>query len=290
MIPSFEEVCRQALALPAAPILMPRILRVLSQEDSSVCEFEAVVKLDTALATSTLRLANSAYFASGHSQVDKLEEAIQRLGQREIYRLAALALAGRWMNTPVDGGHWAASDFCRFSLVTAVAAEYLAEQSGRVDPQTAYTAGLVHEVGKLAVAYSCATRFGAIRLHLRETGCSWLAAERAVLGYTYAEVGATLLKQWTFPEALVAVAGYNPPTASAPAEVLPLVTHVHAAKFLAATMGPGAGEDGFLFELNAPLLAEWGFTPALLEAALPEVFDRASRIMQEKLSYGTLLF
>ena len=290
MIPSFEEVCRQALALPAAPILMPRILRVLSQEDSSVCEFEAVVKLDTALATSTLRLANSAYFASGHSQVDKLEEAIQRLGQREIYRLAALALAGRWMNTPVDGGHWAASDFCRFSLVTAVAAEYLAEQSGRVDPQTAYTAGLVHEVGKLAVAYSCATRFGAIRLHLRETGCSWLAAERAVLGYTYAEVGATLLKQWNFPEALVAVARYNPPTASAPAEVLPLVTHVHAAKFLAATMGPGSGEDGFLFELNAPLLAEWGFTPALLEAALPEVFDRASRIMQEKLSYGTLLF
>ena len=290
MIPTFDEVCRRALALPAAPILMPRIMRVLAQADSSVCEFEAVVKLDTVLAASTLRLANSAYFASGHSQVDNLEEAIMRLGQREIYRLAALALAGRWMNTPVDGGHWEASDFCRFSLVTAVAAEYLAEQSGRVDPQTAYTAGLVHEVGKLAVAYSCAGHFGAIRAHLRETGCSWLAAERAVLGYTYAEVGAALLKQWNFPEALVMVARHNPPTPSAPASALPLVMHVHAAKFLAATMGPGAGEDGFLFELNAPLLAEWGFTPALLEAALPEVFDRASRIMQEKLSYGTLLF
>lgn len=290
MTPSFAEVCRQALALPAAPILMPRIMRVLSHADSSVCEFEAVVKLDTALASSTLRLANSAYFASGHSQVDNLEEAIQRLGQREIYRLAALALAGRWMNTPVEGGHWEASDFCRFSLVTAVAAEYLAEQSGIVDPQTAYTAGLVHEVGKLAVAYSCAASFGAIRFHLRETGCSWLAAEKAVLGYTYAEVGTALLKQWNFPPALVAVAQYNPPTPAVPAAVLPLVMHVHAAKFLAATMGPGAGEDGFLFELNAPLLAEWGFSPPMLEAALPEVFDRASRIMQEKLSYGTLLF
>lgn len=290
MIPSLSAVCQRALALPAAPILMPRIMKVLSHEDSSVFEFEAVVKLDTALAASTLRLANSAYFASGHSKVDNLEEAIQRLGQREIYRLAALALAGRWMNTPVDGGHWEASDFCRFSLVTAVAAEYLAEQTGSVDPQTAYTAGLVHEVGKLAVAYSCSAHFGAIRHHLRETGCSWLMAEQAVLGYTYAEVGATLLKKWNFPDALVMVAQHNPPTPSVPAAALPLVMHVHAAKFLAATMGPGAGEDGFLFELNAPLLAEWGFTPAVLEAALPEVFDRASRIMQEKLSYGTLLF
>lgn len=111
-----------------------------------------------------------------------------------------------------------------------------------------------------------------------------------MLGFNYAEVGAALLKQWNFPAALVAVARHNPPTPGIPAEVMPLVMHVHAAKFLAATMGPGAGEDGFLFELNAPLLAEWGFAPAALEAALPEVFDRASRIMQEKLSYGTLLF
>jgi HD-like signal output (HDOD) protein len=290
MIPSLAEVCDQAVGLPAAPVLMPRILQVLSRADSSVCEFEAVVKLDTALATSTLRMANSAYFASGHSLVDNLEEAIQRLGQREIYRLAALALTGRWMSAPVGGFRWEASDFCRFSLVTAVAAEYLAEQTENVDPQTAYTAGLVHEVGKLALAYSCAGQFGEIRRRQQEKGITWLAAERLVLGYTHAEVGAALLRKWNFPDVLVAVAQYNPPTPTTPGEALPLVMHVHAAKFLATSMGPGAGEDGFLFELNTPLLAEWGFTPELLEAALPVVFDRASRIMQEKLSYGTLTF
>jgi HD-like signal output (HDOD) protein len=222
--------------------------------------------------------------------VDNLEEAIQRLGQREIYRLAALALTGRWMNMPVDGFGWEASDFCRFSLVTAVAAEYLAEQSGTVEPQTAYTAGLVHEVGKLALAYSCAPYFGEIRQRQREKGISWLAAERAVLGFTHAEVGATLLRGWNFPDMLVAVTRYNPPAPDVPATALPLVMNVHAAKFLAATMGPGAGLDSFLFELNTPLLAEWGFTPELLEAALPEVFDRASRIMQEKLTHGALTF
>lgn len=290
MIPTLAEVCTQALGLPAAPVLMPRILHVLAKDDSSVSEFESVVKLDTSLATSVLRLANSAYFAAGHNRVDNLEEAIQRLGQREIYRLAALALTGRWMNTPVDGFRWEASDFCRFALVTAVAAEYLAEQSGNVEPQAAYTAGLVHEVGKLALAYSCSSHFGEIRRRQQEQGISWLAAERVVLGYTHADVGSTLLRRWNFPDALVAVALHNPPTASTPAAALPLVMHVHAAKFLAATMGPGAGEECFLFELNGPLMTEWGFGPDLLEAALPVVFERASRIMQEKLSYGSLAF
>jgi HD-like signal output (HDOD) protein len=290
MIPSLAEVCAQALGLPAAPVLMPRILQVLAREDASVAEFEGVVKLDTSLAASTLRLANSAYFSAGHSRVDTLEEAIHRLGQREIYRLAALSLTGRWMNTPVDGYSWEASDFCRFSLVTAVAAEYLAEQGSLVEPQAAYTAGLVYEVGKLALAYSCSAHFGEIRRRQQERGITWIAAERAVLGYTHAEVSATLLARWNFPENLVAAARYNPPSASAPAPVLPLVMHVHAAKFLAASMGPGAGEDGFLFELNAPMLNEWGFTGEVLAAALPTVFDRASRLMQEKLSYGPLSF
>lgn len=289
MIPSLSDVCTQALGLPAAPVLMPRILQVLSKPDSSVAEFEAVVKLDTALAAATLRLANSAYFSAA-ARVENLEEAILRLGQREIYRLAALALTGRWMNQPVGGFQWEASDFCRISLVTAVAAELLAEQTGEVETQTAYTAGLLHEVGKLALAYSCAPLFADIRGLQRKQGLAWLAAERAVLGYTHAEVGATLLRRWNFPPLLVAVAQFNPPTEKAPATALPLLVHVHAARFIAASLGPGAGEETFLIELNATLLKEWGFTAARLESVMPTVFERASLLMQEKLAHGELVF
>lgn len=290
MVPTIAQVCSQALALPAAPVLMPRILQVLSKADSSTQEFEQVIRLDTALAASTLRLANSAYFSAGHGRADNLEEAILRLGQREVYRLAALALTGRWMNTPADGYGWEASDFCRFSLVTAVAAELLAERTGRTDPAVAYTAGLVHEIGKLALAFACSAQFGDICRRQRDEGVTWLEAERRVLGYTHADVGARLLRGWNFPAVLVAAAEHNPPRRESPPAALPLLVHVHAGKFLATTMGPGAGNDGFLFEVNAALLAEWDLTPELMTSVLPEVFDRASRIMQEKLSYGQLSF
>lgn len=288
--PTFAEVCEKATKLPCSPALLPRLITVLEKEDSSIDELEGVIRVDTVLAASTLRLANSAYFAAGSSQVENLSEAIMRLGQREVYRLAALSLAGRWMTQKVDGYRWEAGDFCRLSLMTAVAGEYLAEQTGRVEPKTAYTAGLVHEVGKLAVAYSCGEYFPAIRALQTNTSCTWLNAEKQILGYNNSEVGSELLKRWKFPSSFVALGEFDPPTASAPADVLPLLVHVHAAKFVAVSIGVGVAEDGFLFELNAPLLMEWGFSPNVLEAAIPEVITRASKLLQEKLSHGSLSF
>lgn len=289
-VPSFADVCENATRLPCSPALLPRLISVLEKEDSSIDELESVIRIDTVLASSTLRLANSAYFAAGSSQVENLSEAIMRLGQREVYRLAALSLASRWMTQKIDGYRWEAGDFCRLALMVAVAAEYLAEQTGRVDPKTAYTAGLVHEVGKLAVAYSCGEYFPAIRALQSNTGCTWLNAEKQVLSYNHSEVGAELLKRWKFPPSFVAVGTFNPPTATAPADVLPLLVHIHAAKYVAVTIGVGVAEDGFLYELNAPLLMEWGFSPSVLEAAIPEVISRAGKLLHEKLSHGSLSF
>ena len=160
----------------------------------------------------------------------------------------------------------------------------------RVDSSTAYTAGLVSEIGKLALAYSCSDHFPAIRLLQSEKNITWLAAEQAALGYTYATVGAELLKRWNFPANLVAVAVNNPPFATSPADVLPLLVHVHAAKFIASSLGAGVAEDGFLFGLNSALLLEWGFTSDKLEAALPEVLARAERMLPEKIKQGSLSF
>lgn len=287
---TIAEVCQKALRLPCSPVLLPRIIEVIEREDASVDDLEKIICLDPVLASSTLRLANSAYFSSSSNRVERLDEAIQRLGLREIYRLAALSLAGRWMTLATEGYRWEAGDFCRLALVTAVAAEYLAEKMDLGNPRIAYTAGLVHEVGKLAVAYSCHEYFGEIRAHQQANSCVWLVSEKAVLGFNHAEVGSELLKQWNFPEKLIAVATYNPPTPAAPAEVMPLLVNVHAAKYLATSIGAGVAEDGFLFELNAGLLLEWGYTASVLETALPEVLARSSRLLQENLLHGTLKF
>jgi HD-like signal output (HDOD) protein len=284
--PSLEAVCGQAVRLPTAPSLLPRLIAVLADPDSSAEDIEKIIELDPALAATTLRLANSAFFGGGQS-VETVGEAAMKLGQREIYKLASMALVNRWETSTEKNAYGGdPGDFCRHSVCTALAAEVLAERTEGVDPQTAYTAGLVCDMGKLAVAHSCHAFFPAIRDRQVSAGCSWIQAERDVLGYDHAQVGAQLLRSWRFPAALVDGAEYISHPADAPEASRQLVALLHAAKLLATSFGPGVADDGFLFELNESLLTGAGFSPALLESALPEILERSSTRLRDKLTHG----
>ena len=145
-------------------------------------------------------------------------------------------------------------------------------------------------MGKLAVAHACQQFFPAIRAQQTLRGGSWIQAERDVLGYDHSQVGAQLLQTWRFPPLFVTAAEYGYMPAEAPAEAQPLLAHLHAAKYLATSFGPGVAEDGFLFELNDAFLLAAGFTPELLMQALPIVLERASARLGATLAHGPVTF
>lgn len=284
--PSLDQVCEQALRLPCAPSLLPRLSAALQSDESSATEIERLISLDPSLASSTLRLANSA--ALGRGRVENLEEAVFRLGAKEIYRLAALALVSRWESGATRALRWDAGDFSRHALCTAIAADVLAEMTDRVDPQAAYTVGLVCEVGKLALAHSCGEFYAAVRTCCQQTQCTWEQAERTVFGYHHADASTRLLNAWNFPHTLALVAEYQLQPTKAPAEALPMLATLHAAKYLATALGPGTMEESFLVAVQGPFLEEWGFNTELLDRAMPDLLDRASARLGEQLTHGKI--
>jgi hypothetical protein len=143
-------------------------------------------------------------------------------------------------------------------------------------------------MGKLAVAHACGAHFTAIRSRQTQTGGTWMSAERDILGYDHAVVGAQLMRSWRFPAILVTAAEYSHRPEGSPVEARPLLALLHCARYLAVSFGPGVVEDGFLFEFNGDFVAEFGFTPALLEGVLPLVMERASARLHEKLTHGAV--
>lgn len=284
--PLLAKVCDAALKLPCAPSLLPRLSLALQSDSSSAQEIERLITMDPTLAASTLRLANSA--SLGRGGVDSVEEAVFRLGAKEIYRLAALALVSRWEVSLGSGVRWSPGDFSRHAICTAIAAEVLCASTERVDPQVGYTAGLICDLGKLAMAHSCADFYPAIRICAEQTKSTWEQAERTVLGYNHAEVGTRLLKAWSFPSLFVLAVEHQFQPASAPAPAMPLLAHLHAAKYLATAMGPGVMEEGFLSTVHGAFLREWGFTTEVLEGAMPTVLEKATARLGEKLSVGAI--
>lgn len=285
---SLEEVCNQARKLPCSPSLLPRLISVLQDSNSGVDDIEGIILVDPALTAATLRLANSAFFGSTH-RVETVSEAVIRLGQGEIFKLASLALANRWESgAGKDAYQGDPGDFSRHALCVALAAEALAERTGQVVPQSAYTAGLVCDMGKLAIAHICGRFFPAIRAHRESTGGTWLEAERKILGFDHTQVTAQLLRSWNFPAVYARAAEMYHRPGRAPADIGPLLAHLHAAKFIAVSFGAGVTEEGFLFELDADFLASRGFTPESLLELLPVVHERALARLGDKLHCGAV--
>ena len=284
--PTLDQVKTRALKLPCSPTLMPKLSSTLRDPKSTTGEIEACISLDESLAAATLRLANSAVYAS--RSVDTIAEAVLRVGAREVYRLASLVLLNRW-ETGGGGTGFEPGDFSRHAVCTAIAAETLADELGRVDPQLTYTAGLVCDIGKLALAHVCGEYHDAILARCQTLRETWEEAEKAVLGYHHGEVSTVLLQAWSFPETLVQASRHVVDPAGAPSALRPLMAHLHAGQSLAVAMGPGSTTAGYLIAVQGDFLLEHGFEPDVMERALGRAAERASALLGQKLASGPLL-
>ena len=140
---SFEHIIRQIQELPSLPVVVLELLSSMDQDDTDVHVLAQKIELDQGLAAKTLRIANSSFYGM-QSKVTSIPQAVSVLGFHSIRTVVtACALTGSF--APVSGG-FDFQAFWRHSLATAVAARLLAPHL-RVNPETAFTAGLLHDLG-----------------------------------------------------------------------------------------------------------------------------------------------
>jgi HD-like signal output (HDOD) protein len=276
---TLQEVVEATRSIPCAPAILPQLLALTQSGDADSQEMATLILTDPGLAAGVLRLANSAYFGSTQ-RCDSISDAILRLGSMTLYRLAATIVAGRWLSYPTRSAYgWEVGDLCRHSLCVAIAAEVYARSNPVAEPETAYTAGLLHDVGKLALAFTNEEALEKVAELVPEPQPIWRNAEIAVLGYSSLDVTRELLRGWRFPPALVAVGHYHAQPSRAPEQHRPLVTLIHAAKNAATELGFGVGIDGFYADLDEEALREHGFDEEILQSGMPEVLTRVQRFI-----------
>lgn len=230
---SEERLLGAAKALPATPRIMARLHALLLDANSGLDDIAQLLKCDVALSSRIIRIANStAYKGCGIASV---EDALQRVGYGEVFRLVGLATnAGL-----ADGGlmcyGYSSEVFQRHNLMLALLAEGVARRRNG-DVRVAYTAGLFRRVGRLLLdrvgrAWLSPTDSFAESHHARVD--DW---EREVFGITHREVGRLLLRNWGFPEEAVRTVAHDfarevPPTA--------LAQHLCVAEHLVRAAGCG---------------------------------------------------
>lgn len=192
-----DDIVRQLKHLPSAPRVLPKLKRLLSDGNSSIHEIVQLVRLDPGIAARVLQVGNSAYFSHG-LRCYTVDEAVQRVGYDQIYELVATAVATQVLVRPLEAYGIEADQLWLSSIAGALAAECIAERAN-VDRDIAYTIGLLHRVGMVAIDECLARTAPGLRLADAGLPIETCHAERELLGFHNGEAGAALLRLWEFP-------------------------------------------------------------------------------------------
>jgi HD-like signal output (HDOD) protein len=197
---TLDEVVRELEHLPSAPRVLPRLKQLLADGNTAMSEVVQMVRLDPGIAARVLQFGNSAYFSHG-LRCYTVEEAVHRVGYEQIYELVATAVASQVLVRPLETYGMEADDLWKNSIACALAAEALADHV-HVDRNIAYTVGLLHSIGMVAIDDWAARRQPTLRLITKGLPLETCEAERMTLGFHQAEAGASLLRLWAFPQVM----------------------------------------------------------------------------------------
>ena len=212
--------------LPSLPAVVMELLGSLDQEDADIAVLAKKVSNDPALTAKTLRLANSSAFGL-QVKATTIQQAMTYLGFEATRNLiTTAALTGCFPAGRCPGFNDKA--FWRHSIATAACARALARRV-RFNADYAFTAGLLHDIGRLALVSRFPERYQAV-LSLRDKmDCELIDAERALLGVDHVDAGVALAVHWHFSDTMRQAIAYHHAPEAVGAGFLATIVHVASA-------------------------------------------------------------
>jgi len=264
-----DEVLSRLRDVPAMPAAAMEAIRVLQDPRADAQAIMKALEHDPGLTANVLRLANSAYFGTPR-KVSTVREAAVRLGTKRILRVVVACAAAPVVRRGIKGYDLPPGELWQHSASVAVGTDALAEVLKAALPASAFTAGLLHDVGKILLGtYLEVDAAAIIQLAVSEK-IGFDEAERRVLGIDHAEAGAALLESWDLPEDVVQAARWHHRPDDAPGRLITLDL-VHAADALSMAEGLGIGRDGLQYRPSKAVVLRLGLTTRVEELTLCRV-------------------
>ncbi len=242
---TLEAVIADFSHLPASPEVVMKLLEYLKQDEVDVDTVVGMITQDQVLSAKSLRIANSALYGL-QRRISTIQEAIVVLGQRTVSTMVtAMAITSRFQSLQV--ARYDQRLFWRHNVGTAMCAGALAKRLG-FNQESAFTAGLLHDIGKLVLASRFPEHFAGVLDYQKQHDCHMNEAERQVLGFDHTQIGAALAKQWKFsPDISEGVAGHHAPEARSAASMADVI---HLADLMAHVLDFTSSENDLAPDLS----------------------------------------
>lgn len=266
-----EQIIKRVHDLPPLPTSALRVLDLLKRPDTNARDLELVIGQDPALTAGILRQANSAFYGYAR-RISSLQDAIVILGFKIIQSLAMTAAVAPLLKTPILGYEIEQDGLWKHSILTGIAAKSICKKLKLPDGDTAFTAGLLHDIGKIVISIYIQQVGSYLVDRVSIAQLSYADLEERVIGFSHATVGGFMAKEWNLPDDLVEGISYHHSPLNAQNSIQ-LACVVHIANALASMLGVGGGVDSFLNPVQQEVLDRLGIKDSDLDNIISELGD-----------------
>jgi len=193
-----HDIIRTLQTTPPLPAVSLRILEVIKDPDYSIDDVVNLVRTDPSLTARVLRLTNSAMMGIT-SNITTVNDAVTYLGTRNLVKLVLICCAANHFRTAVTSIYGQPNDLWRHTVAVATACYWIADHAGMRDSATAFTLGILHNIGKVALSQS--TIADEVAPAFEHTATHW-EAEWRIFGIDHADAAGVIADAWNLPRAL----------------------------------------------------------------------------------------
>lgn len=242
-----ERIVTNVLKVAALPAVTLKFSEAIRDPLTSNQDLENIVSEDSALAAKVLMIANSALF-NFPSEIDTIANAITIIGHKQLNEIIlSCSIVGMFKDIPQDVIDM--DLFWRHSIAVATAARILASSRREQNIEKFFTAGLLHDIGKLIIFVEAPKDAAEVLKQCDEKDELMYKVEKDVLGFDHAKLGAMLLKKWKLPEEVVSAVYYHHmPSISSGNIVAPAIIHI--ADMMTHALQFGSSGEKFVPTLN----------------------------------------
>ncbi|HUI06919.1 MAG TPA: HDOD domain-containing protein [Verrucomicrobiae bacterium] len=268
---TLDEYIDRARHLVPAPAVLPQLVPLLNQPDTDSGRVVDLISYNQSLTANVLRVCNSAYFSRG-TAIGNLPQAVTHIGFRQLYDIVVSSIAAVTLARPQKGYGVESDALWDHSVTTAIAAQLVAKDLG-FDEQVAFTAGLLHDIGKIVLSLALEQASARVSHEADTNGLAPLEIEMRLLGVNHAEVGGRLLERWQLPQNVVFAVRYHHQPGLAQ-DHSALAACVYLGNFVAYFMGHGYGRHSLDLKARDETLKILDLSPERLPEYMNQSFER----------------
>jgi len=257
------KILKEIKEIPTIPDVVVKVMQLTRDPNASAKQLTMAIANDPGLTGNLLRLCNSAYYGIPRV-VSSLNQAVMYLGFHTVRNLVLTCSVSRFFNPQkriygyVKGGLW------YHSVASAMASEQVCKLTHNNLRDSAFTAGLLHDIGQLIMGTSIKDTAETIVDLMKNGGLTELDAEEEAVGFSHVELGAVLADQWNFPVELIQAIRYHHHPDQAPnASFLPAIVHV--ANAIVLDLGYGVEIEEMKHPAKPEALQKIGLQPDQLD-------------------------